>query len=180
MGAIRLRTTDLQSRAMSERFVRHVVVLAGLATALAATPTSAASPDPLGWTSALHEQALDAIRAADPRFEGLPDFADVLESAQRDLDFSGLITTSWMQVLPTFNDVLGRDLAVAPGTSAWTDIGLGSIVEVMLVSDCERPSEARPPTVEPCGWRHTWLYRVQPDGEAVLLAEAGSPDTGAP
>ena len=29
---------------------------------------------------------------------------------------------------------------------------------------------------DPCEWRHSWYYRVQPDGTVTLLFDEGDPD----
>lgn len=185
MGAIRGRCLDIQSTAMSKRLARHAVALAGLAMALAATPISAASPAPPRRADALHEQALDAVRAVDLRFAGLPDVDVVWREASEGSDWGRLTSESWIGVLKTF----GEGFRFSAGADDWTDAdtGLGLFVEVMLVADCATSENGDAfPFVDslsegdPCASRQTWVYRVLPDGEAMLVGEGEWPDTGAP
>jgi hypothetical protein len=80
-------------------------------------------------------------------------------------------------------DAFGRLAVQVPGTTIddpWYGLG-GSVVQVMLVADCETEDVlshlADPSKGDPCGWRHTWFYRVSGSGEATLLYDEGSPDT---
>jgi hypothetical protein len=60
------------------------------------------------------------------------------------------------------------------------------LIEVTLVRDCTDwylPSDApelsddiEPFIDDPCGWRHSWFYRVRPSGEVELLFDEGDPD----
>ena len=59
------------------------------------------------------------------------------------------------------------------------------IVEVTLVRDCVRYSfpegvqgwDGKEPVADdPCAWRHSWYYRVQPDGRVTLLFDEGDRD----
>jgi hypothetical protein len=49
-------------------------------------------------------------------------------------------------------------------------------IAVTLVRDCvESPAWTGPGSADPCGWRQSWYYRVQPDGAVTLLYDAGDP-----
>ena len=57
------------------------------------------------------------------------------------------------------------------------------LVEVTLVRDCEASElvpggdlGTMPFFDDPCEWRHSWYYRVQPDGTVTLLFDEGDPD----
>ncbi len=131
-------------------------------------PVIAASPEPAANPLRADDPALAAIRGLDPRFADLPDYADV--SRQVSSCFDPRRCGSWIHVLPTF-DQLGAWFSLF-GDPAWR--GLGRVVEVMLVADCQTPGTF-PSATHPCGWRHTWLYRVLHTGEVTPLLDAGSP-----
>ena len=44
--------------------------------------------------------------------------------------------------------------------------------------DCVEPTSGPVPALDPCAWRHSWYYRVQPDGTVSLLFDEGDPDEG--
>ena len=60
------------------------------------------------------------------------------------------------------------------------------LVEVTLVDGCapppsgEGPSSDTVPLPDPCKWRHSWFYRVTPDGTVTLMFEEGHPDPRPP
>lgn len=168
--------TRIRTGVLGRRLATRVVLteIGSTASVSAASPSPAPSSavrfDPTGT-----ERVLDAVRALDARFAELPN----VEDAQRQADYASVMAGSWMDVLDTF----GRLASVAPRAvtgDPWYGLG-GSVVQVMLVTDCVTEdvlSYVSDPTKgDPCGWRHTWLYRVSGSGEATLLFDEGSPDT---
>jgi hypothetical protein len=162
------------------RRLATLALLATLTTTGSAATVAAAAPSPapsslVTFDPSGTERVLDAVRAVDPRFAELPD----VEDAQRRADHALIMAGSWVDVLDTF----GRLAVQVPGTTVddpWYGLG-GSVVQVMLVADCVTEDVLSyvvdPSKGDPCGWRHTWLYRVSGSGEATLLYDEGSPDT---
>lgn len=164
--------------------MRRLACLAILVTLVAASPTAAASPSPgpSGDAPPLFDgvkHTLDVVRALDPRFGDIPDLDDAKREVAALFDYAPVLAASWIAVVPTlgsqmlyFQDAITDD--------PWFGLG-GNLVEVMLVADCVTTDVASwvadPDKGDPCGWRHTWLYRVTTSGEATLLFDAGSPDT---
>jgi hypothetical protein len=148
---------------------RLFLVLMALGLCAAPTPVMGASPEPSGGPPSTDALAVDAIRSSDARFADLQDYADVSRQMARDFDIMPLVAGSWIHVLPTFDQYTGASGLF--NDPAWT--GLGRVVEIMLVADCPTHITAVAAT-DPCGWRHTWLYRVTPAGEVMALGDAGS------
>ena len=152
---------------------RLVLSLLALALCAGATPAMGPSPDPSAGPLSTDGSAMTAIRGLDPRFADLDEYADVQRRASSTFDFAPIVAGSWIHVLPTLDQFV--DQYGFATDQAWAGLGLGRVVEVMLVADCETPVTA-PVSADPCSWRHTWLYRVLPTGEVVPLYDAGSPD----
>jgi hypothetical protein len=145
-----------------------------------AGPTPAASPcdpttqDPSGpgyfdcWRSA-RAHAVALVLATDPRFADLPDYEVLLRKAQSEFDLS-LTVGSHYRVLPTDAELSQNGFLVYRAPSGW-------LIEVTLARDCAQPTRgATGPVPDPCGWRHSWYHRVQPDGTVTLLYDEGDPD----
>lgn len=136
-----------------------MVALASPGAALASVPT----PWPLP-----QEVALTAVRAIDPRFADLPTHEQAYQQSVSELDMAPILAGSWINVLSTF-ETQGPP---------WTDLGRGLLVEVMLTDGClDRMADVQiPGDGDPCRWRHSWIYRLLPSGEAVLVTEGGDPE----
>jgi hypothetical protein len=153
-----------------------VLLLAMLApTSTSGAEPSAASPSasPDAWTELqLREQdAVALVLAADPRFAGVADWSALTRKWQATFIPYHLLESNYHVLSAT-----GMDLAIAnipPRAPS------SLIVAVTLVRDCVDPSDLSSPVVaDPCGWRHTWTYRVEPGGVVTLLFDEGDPDEG--
>lgn len=153
-----------------------VLLLAALMpTSATGAEPSLASPSPgrgasapLGLTQA---DAVALVLTTDPRFAGLPDWETLRLKTLSEFKPYIFLESNY-HVLPT----TGTDLAFweiperAPGS--W-------LITVTLVHDCiEPPSDGTRLASDPCGWRHAWYYRVQPDGTVTPLFDEGDPDEG--
>ncbi|MFN8623112.1 MAG: hypothetical protein U0869_20430 [Chloroflexota bacterium] len=141
------------------------------AAALAQSPSPDASPaaDPTQG-----DLALAAVRAMDSRFADLPDLQRVRIEAARSFDLTPLLAGSWIGVLPTYDNFFDP----SEHGPAWTDIGTGRLVEVMLVDGCPETVDLSA-TADPCAWRHSWIVQVAPDGTTTVVAEGGASDPAA-
>lgn len=177
---LRFRRHDRIWRVPTGAPARRLALLVTLATVASTATVAAAAPSPTPSSapqliSPGTGPVLDAVRAVDPRFAELPD----PDQAQRQGDYASVLAGSWISAIDTF----GQLAAIAPGPvvdDPWYGLG-GSVVQVMLVADCVTEDVlsylAEPAKGDPCGWRHTWLYRVSGSGEVTLLFDEGSPDT---
>lgn len=153
-------------RALRATAMVGALLVASAVHAAAASPAPSSGPWPAG------DRALAAVRAVDPRFADLPDYADAWRHAATEFDLAPVLAGSWVHVLPTFQQM----------GMAWMDLGQGLLVEVMLVDGC--PTTLTGVGIggsgDPCAWRHSWVYHVLPTGEARLVSDGGSPDPEAP
>jgi hypothetical protein len=142
-----------------------------IAGTVAAASDEADATDPL----AVREEAVALVLAQDPRFADVPDFERQAALATSNFDYSLLLDADYYRVLPTLASVF----------SPWTyDLGYpaSQLIEVTLVRGCADhatdvgPSSDTAPYPDPCGWRHSWFYRVEPDDTVTLLFEEGHPD----
>ena len=124
---------------------------------------------------ALREEAVALVLAQDPRFADTLDFERQAALANSNFDPSLLLGSNYYRVLPT----------LASSFTPWMyDFGYPAnrLIEVTLVAGCtplptgEAPSSDNAPWPDPCEWRHSWLYRVEPDDTVTLLFEEGHPD----
>jgi hypothetical protein len=139
------------------------------ATTPAAASTTSSPADTTAGAAITEADAVALVLATDPRFAALPDFDSVRRQAAR--AFKPLtLTTSYVRPLGG-RRVLLEEMELQPKTPA------GYLIEVMLVLDCVEPTLA--PGLDPCGWWHSWYYRVAPDGTLELLYEEGLPDEAA-
>jgi hypothetical protein len=140
-----------------------------------AGPTPAASPcDPTGsgydcWRSA-RGHAVSLVLASDPRFAGLPDYELLDRKARSELRPS-LLVGSHYRVLSTDAELSQAGLFVYRTPTSW-------LIEVTLARGCVEPTTHSYPRPDPCGWRHSWYYRVLPDDSVTPLFDEGDPDDG--
>jgi hypothetical protein len=146
-----------------------------LACAPGTEPATAQSPEPSAALTSC-DRAIAAVRSVDPRFIDIPDYDEVNRRVLATFDLTPLLAGSWIRVLPTFQPC-GESATDDPDPQ-WIDLGLGQVVEVMLVSDCQTVgNDLEPrPVRDPCAWRRQWIYRVLPTGDVVLVAAGGSAD----
>lgn len=144
-----------------------LVVLGTVAAASAADPTD---PD------ARRDEVVALVLAQDARFTGLPDYERQQIKQQSQFSFDPIIGSGFYRTLPT----------LASSVTPWMfDFGYPAtwLVEVTLVDGCtplptgEGPSSDTAPWPDPCAWRHSWFYRVEPDDTVTLLFEEGDPDS---
>lgn len=131
-----------------------------------------AESSPAAQPQLTQDEAVSIVLATDPRFEDLPDYEDLRREAAATFDMGSLFSSDYYHVMPTatvFSDVGLIDFRQA---GSW-------LIEATLVRDCTDPddsSDAPPPLADPCAWRHSWFYRVQPDGTVSLLFDEGDPE----
>ena len=120
-----------------------------------------------------YDEAVALVIAQDPRFADVPDFERQANLASSNFDNSLLLGSDYYRVLPT----------LASAFSWMYDFGYtaSSLIEVTLVDGCVElpaggPSSDTVPWPDPCEWRHSWFYRVEPDDTVTLLFEEGDPD----
>jgi hypothetical protein len=138
---------------------------------LASTPTLASdAADPSG-ALARREEVVELVLAQDPRFAGLPDYERLRVEMAREFTVMPVAASPYYRVLPTM-------------ATEWSQVGFLTfrhpatwLIEVNLVDDClEQEGEGILPIADPCGWRHAWYYRVEPDDTVTLLFDEGDPD----
>jgi len=145
------------------------VQLAGTASAAS---DGAEAPDPF----ARQEEVVALVLDQDPRFADALDYEHQRVVASANFDLLGeVLGTSTYHVLPTQNVWYAPLIDFGHGGSA--------LVEIILVEGCAVPeddSELLTPDLsryeDPCAWRHSWVYRVQPDDTVTLLYDEGDPD----
>lgn len=148
-----------------------LLCLTAVSTATAAQPSpEAGSTEQLGLT---RDEAVSLVLAIDPRYTGLPDFARLDIERRSNFDMGILLGSDYYRVLPTLpSEFAGLGFIDFRYPGNW-------LIEVMLVRECatlhdgDGPSSGTPPLPDPCEWRHSWLYRVQPDGTVSLLFDEG-------
>ena len=119
---------------------------------------------------ARYDEIVALVLAQDARFADLPDYEFQSKLARSNFDTVGmLLGESYYRVLPT------QATTYSPW---WVDFGYAGnwLVEVNLVEGCEEPAGDTPPIPDPCAWRHSWFYRVEPDDSVTLLFEEGHPE----
>lgn len=152
-----------------------LIVALAPAAAIAADPSPApvpsAAPDRVDALKAAEQAAVAAVLARDPRYAGIADWTDLARESARTFLPHTLVASSY-RVLPS----AAFDLAVM---DAEPRTPMSTLVAVTLVRDC-LPVDALPSPLaaDPCGWRHTWLYRVDPAGAVTRLFDEGDPDAG--
>lgn len=147
-----------------------LVALAPAAT-IAAEPSPSPAPDLVGALQLREADAVARVRALDPRYAGIADWTDLARESARTFQPHTLLASN-VRVLPS----VGLDFALAgvPGRTPTS-----TLIAVTLVRDCVA-ADALPAALDadPCAWRHTWLYRVAPDGTISMLFDEGDPDAG--
>jgi hypothetical protein len=154
-------------RALMNSAMGTLLCLMLVSTATAAQPSSEAGPEELGLT---RDEAVALVLATDPRYADLPDFRRLEIESSADFDLGIKFGSDYYRVLPTLpTQYLGQGFIDFHYPGNW-------VIEATLVRDCVSISEALDPTVglrDPCEWRHSWFYRVQPDGTVSLLFDEG-------
>lgn len=141
---------------------------------LASTLTVAADVADPSDVLARREEVARLVLAQDPRFAGLPDYQRLQAEMAREMSLMPAATSPYYRVLPTM-------------ATEWSENGFLTfrnpatwLIEVNLVDDClDGGSSEVLPMADPCGWRHAWYYRVEPDDTVTLLFEEGDPDEAA-
>ena len=142
-----------------------------VSTATAAQPSPEVGPtEQIGPT---REEAVGLVLATDPRYADLPDFARLELERRANFDMGIILGSDYYRVLPTLpTEFSGLGFIDFHYPGNW-------LIEVALVRDCatlyagDGPSSETPPLPDPCAWRHSWFYRVQPDGTVSLLFDEG-------
>ena len=154
-------------RALMNSAIGTLLCLTLVSTATAAQPSPEAGPEQLGLT---RDEAVALVLATDPRYADLPDFARLEIESSAYFDLGIKFGSGYYRVLPTLpTQYLGQGFIDFHYPGNW-------VIEATLVRDCVSISEALDPTVglrDPCEWRHSWFYRVQPDGTVSLLFDEG-------
>lgn len=153
----------------------RLALVTTLGCLLIAGPASAVSDDP-GLSEPLDRRGEVAVLvlAQDARFGGLLDYERQQMKMQSQFSFDPVLGSGYYRMLPTaatqWTFEGAEDWVVFRHPRNW-------IVEVVLVRDCEELAGGDVgPLADPCGWRHAWYYRVQPDDLVTLLFEEGDPD----
>jgi len=123
-------------------------------------------------TGIMQQRANDValVLASDPRFADLTDYETLRRETAASWETERYFTSSFYRVLgPTFGDLTGFVSFREP---------VGRLIEVNLVTDCAEFEfdDAAFPNEDPCAWRHTWVYLVEPDGTVAPVYDAGDPD----
>jgi hypothetical protein len=153
---------------------RMIPAAALLGLVLAATvPLTVVAQEPSAdpW----EHPALATVCALDDRFAALPTFDEARRKVAARFDYAPIVAGSWIHLLPTFSG-FADPLVLGETPPAWMDLNDISLVEVMLVDDCQESVRDLLAPTDPCGWRHTWLFQVDPDGTVVVLGQAGDDD----
>ena len=158
-------------RTLTNAVMGMLLCLTLVSTATAAEPAPEAGPTE--QTGLNRDEAIALVLATDPRYADLPDFARLEIESSAYFDLGIKFGSGYYRVLPTLpTQYLGQGFIDFHYPGNW-------VIEATLVRDCVSISEALDPTVglrDPCGWRHSWFYRVQPDGTVSLLLDEGDPD----
>ena len=157
-------------RALMSSVIGTLLCLTLVSTATAAQPSPEAGPEPLGLT---RDEAVALVLATDPRYADLPDFRRLEIERSANFDMGIILGSDYYRVLPTLpTEFSGLGFIDFHYPGNW-------LIEVTLVRDCatlydgDGPSSETPPLPDPCEWRHSWFYRVQPDGAVSLLFDEG-------
>jgi len=145
------------------------LMLVSTATAAQPSPEAGAAEQ----TGLTREEAVALVLATDPRYADLPDFRRLEIERSANFDMGIILGSDYYRVLPTLpTEFSGLGFIDFRYPGNW-------LIEVTLVRDCaalydgDGPSSETPPLPDPCAWRHSWFYRVQPDGAVSLLFDEG-------
>ncbi len=122
-------------------------------------------------TDISREDAIARVLAVDSRFAGLIDHDRLRREVAADFTAERYYTDSFYRVLgPWWAELDGWHMSLRDP--------LGWLIEVNLVTGCPEVelADADLPIDDPCAWRHTWVYLVEPDGVVTPVVEAGDPD----
>lgn len=126
--------------------------------------------------AATAEEAVALVLASDPRFAEASDWEPLVRRSMTAFEPLVFEHSYYRLLSPASSSgkTLEDAFRISPrAPRSW-------LYEVTLVRDCGdyvRPSGDAPAAEDPCAWRHSWFYRVQPDGSVTLLFEEGGPDT---
>ena len=140
------------------------LVFGGVSVTAQPSPTPAAIGQP-GLTRA---EAVELVLASDARYAGLPDFEGLRRRAAREFSYQPVLGSSYYRVLSSVATDYSPEIIALRYPASW-------LIEVTLVSDCTDFVEDEVPAPDPCPWRHSWFYRVQPDGVVTNLFDEGDP-----
>ena len=126
------------------------------------------------------DDAVALVLASDPRFTDLADWEVLWKRGLAELK-PLVLEDSYYRVLSS------QILGMTPLSFWWVSprVAPSWVIEVTLVRDCDAwlmpdeiaiTADTEPFLDDPCGWRHSWVYRVRPDGEVMLLFHEGDPD----
>ena len=145
-----------------------LALLSGAGTAVAQDAADDGLTTP---TSIGREEAVALVLASDPRFADLVAFETLGREIAADFAVERWFTSSFYRVLgPSFGDYADTFVTFrAP---------MGRLVEVNLAADCAEVElvDTALPIEDPCAWRHTWVFMVEPDGTVVPLYDTGDPE----
>ena len=158
-------------RTLMNSVMGALLCLTLVSTATAAQPSPEAGPtEQMGLT---RDEAVALVLATDPRFADLPDFRRLEIERSANFDMGIILGSDYYRVLPTLpTEFSGLGFIDFHYPGNW-------LIEVTLVEDCstlydgDSPSSETPPLPDPCEWRHSWFYRIQPDGTVSLLFDEG-------
>jgi len=155
-----------------------LAVLLSLGGAIAMAQPSA-DPVPSGSAGITRAQAVTQVLASDERFVGVEDFEQLRRLAAREMSWQPLVGSSYFRVLPTVP--IEQPPEAAPEDVIRWRYPANWLIEVTLVEGCmEADFTSGPPWPDPCTWRHSWFFRVQPDGEVSVLFDEGDPAPALP
>ena len=160
-------------RTLTFSAVVTMLCLTLVSTAAAAQPSP--QDGPAGQTELTREEAVALVLATDPHYADLPDFHRLEIERRANFDMGIILGSDYYRMLPTLpTEFSGLGFIDFHYPGNW-------LIEVTLVGDCatlydgDGPSSESPPLPDPCEWRHSWFYRVQPDGTVSLLFDEGDP-----
>jgi len=157
---------------------RHFVVVAVTlvclvlgGTATVAQPSPSASAAPTEQSGLTQDDAVALVLATDPRYTDLPDYERLRTEAAAKFDYGVIFGSDYVRVLGTLPARFSEEgMFMFHNPVSW-------LIEATLVRDCTERSGDTGPWPDPCEWRHSWFYRVQPDGTVSLMFDEG--DTAA-
>lgn len=142
-----------------------------VSSATVAQPSPSGSAGPTEQMGLTRDEAVALVLATDPRYADLTDFHRL--EIERSAGFDIMFGSDYYRVLPTLpTDMAELGFISFHYPSNW-------LIEATLVRDCAElnddggPVSLDAPWPDPCEWRHSWFYRVRPDGTVSLLFDEG-------
>jgi hypothetical protein len=145
-----------------------LALLSGAGTAVAQNAADDGLTTP---TSIGREEAVSLVLASDARFADLVAFETLGREIAADYRTERWFTSSYYRVL-------GPSLGDYADTFVTLRAPMGRLIEVNLAADCAEVElvDTALPIEDPCAWRHTWVFMVEPDGTVVPLYDTGDPE----